>query len=105
MLWGDGNRGVYADAKLMVTMQALRLARTAPGVGSFVADPGLGMQAVRRGSGARKWTVLPGAWLFRFVAPAVGLVPVTEEESVLAQLHASVSPHLHNMTGRCFCTT
>ncbi len=35
----------------------------------------------------------------RFVAPAVGIIPVHESESVNAQLHASASSKFNNVTG------
>jgi len=40
--------------------------------------------------------------IWRFVAPAVGMMAVTQEESMQAQLHASASPKLHNVTGLYF---
>ena len=84
MLWGEEGNGVYADAKLMVLMHSLLLARTVPEVKSFVVDGG-SLIAAREGYSKYVWKAVAIVW--RFVAPAIGIIPVDEHESILAQVH------------------
>ena len=96
MFWGASGHGTYADAKLLVMMHSLRLARTVPEVSSLSVDPG---SSVAIPPDFTKYLYQTVAIAWRFVAPAVGIIPVHESESVNAQLHASASVKFDNVTG------